>query len=795
MPHTGQPYTPKGHLAHADAAQEVSPYFISRQNFDNSHFSNAAMAFGESEPTFREYCRIIAKHWRLITAIFSCSLTAAGLVVFLMPSIYTATSTVLIEPRAPQVLGINELETGETDAGNEVADDNYYGTEYKILQSRSLAARVIRELNLQSQAFLRAGEHKGLESNLRLPSVLTQAPVTRDPVVADKNAGTLGVGLHIIDTYLKHLTIRSDPGTRLVNIAFSSPDPVLSARIVNAHVQAYIKRGMELHAEASESAEKYLQRKLTELQTRVEKSEKELNDYRRRRGIVADSSGDDNRVALDRLVDLNKALTDQETQRITLEAEDQLIASRHYDALPDISKDAVIENLRQQEARIQGEYASMADQYKPNYPPLAELGAQLRETQRRISQEIHRVATGVALSYTASLQREKALNQKIAQEKDRLLALNDASLKDAILARAVDTNRKLYKNVLERMTQMGMAAGVSASNVSVLDNAVPPLEPSSPKKLLTLVSSGLFGLLLAVSSACFLERLDDTFKDPDDLERYLGLPSLALVPDFRKLNGSASGAKKQLASFLSSTRTKTANPIITGDLGIKWLAAAEAYRSLRLNLLLSRPGNSPKVVLITSGLPNEGKTVTAINTAIAFAQMGSKVLLIDADLRASQCHKFLDMDNSYGLTEVLTGRRRLDEVTHPSPVQGLTCITAGSRPPNPGMLLGSSTMTDVLSVLRSNYDCILIDSAPVMPVTDTLHLMTIVDGVVLVNGPSVPRQRVKYVCTRLAQIHAPLLGIVQNQVDIAMHSATAGYYYPHYHTLPASDGEGDAREA
>ena len=345
--------------------QELSPYFINRTAPEvNSNLSTSAKVFAQDEPTFREYCRVITKRWRFIATLVVCTLALTSLVIFFMTPTYTAMSSVLIEPQAPQILDMRELETQGT---GDVGEENYYGTQYKILQSRSLAARVIRELNLQNELLFRAGA--------------TEAPATgflaqkdsKDPIIQDEDpeAGTLGVRSRVIDAYLKHLTIRPEPGTRLVTIAFSAPDPVLSARIVNAHVQAYIARGTELHAGASRNAEKYLQTKLTELQARVEKSEAVLNDYRRQRGIVADSSDDNNKVAMSRLIDLNKALTEAETQRIMLNADAHLIATRDYAALPAVANDTLIQALRQQQARIQADYASMSDQYKSNYPPLA----------------------------------------------------------------------------------------------------------------------------------------------------------------------------------------------------------------------------------------------------------------------------------------------------------------------------------------------------------------------------------------------------------------------------------------
>lgn len=765
--------------------QELSPYFIDR-SYDEVEpsFSSSAKAIADNGPTFREYCRILTKRWRLIVTVLVGALAMTSLVVFLMPATYTASSTVLIEPQAPQILGITQV---ESEAASDNADDTFYGTEYKILQSRSLAARVIRELHLQNESFLRIGRKETLESKLPVQSG-DSATATQDA-----DAGTLGISYHVIDAYLKHLKIQSDPGTRLVTVSFSTSNPVLAARIVNAQVKAYIERGTELHAAAKVSAGRYLQTKLTELQAQVEKSEVELNAYRRQRGIVGDSSNDNNKVVMGRLVDLNKALTDAETQRIALDADAHLIATQDYDALPAVTNDTLIQTLRQQQARIEAEYASMADQYKTNYPPLAELGAQLQKTQTRIREEIHRVATGISLSYAGAMEREKELNNDIDEEKNRALALNDASLKDAILARAVNTNRELYRNVLERMNQTWMAAGVSASNVSVLDNATPPFQPSSPRKLLALTACGIFALFIGISCACFLERFDDTFKDVADVERCLRLRSLAMVPDFRQLKKATNGTKKRWLRHFTSAQTQADNMAIVADQDNNFSAATEAYRALRLSLMLSR-ATPPKVILITSGTPNEGKTVTAINTAIAFAQMGNKVVLIDADLRNSQCHKLLKIANRDGLTEVLTSRRRFDEVAQPTLVEGLVCITAGSRPLNPGMLLGSSAMVDLLSVLKTTYDFILIDSAPVMAVTDTLHLLSMLDGVVLVIGPNVSRQMVKLVCARLTYLHAPLLGIVQNQVDIKTHGSGNYYYYPLYGKSSNMNGMTDQLE-
>jgi polysaccharide biosynthesis transport protein len=366
--------------------------------------------------------------------------------------------------------------------------------------------------------------------------------------------------------------------------------------------------------------------------------------------------------------------------------------------------------------------------------------------------------------------------------------------------------------VLARMNEMGMAAGISASNVSVVDYAQPPTEPSSPKRLRTFGLYGLFGLLLGIVCTFILERFDDALKDPREVEHLLGIPSLGVVPDVRKLNRSNYGTSRYLStgsterpsngtSFLTKRLRRAPLPlpysaVLAGggapdadrararaiDNLDSFSAASEAYRAIRIGILLSRAEKAPKVILITSSLPGEGKTVTAVNTAVAFAQMGEKVLLIDADLRRSRCHEVLQLAKHVGLTEILIGDRNPEEFVRPTAVHGLYCITAGSTPPNPGVLLSSKRMASILAELAESYDCIVVDSAPLIPLTDTLHLVTVVDGVLLVAGPRTAKEDLRGVCSRLFQIRVNILGVVLNRFPVAGH-----YYRHYYHYEPALD--------
>jgi capsular exopolysaccharide synthesis family protein len=441
----------------------------------------------------------------------------------------------------------------------------------------------------------------------------------------------------------------------------------------------------------------------------------------------------------------------------------------------------LIQNLKQDYAKADADYASLASQFKPDYPELEEVNAHRNELRGRLEHEMQQVAAGIEWSYKAAVSREGELRKEVDAQKTEVSALNDASLQDALLVHEVEGDQTLYRNVLAKINELGVVGGAPANEVSIIDQAEPPTEASSPKKLLTIASAGAGSLLLGFCLALLLERIDDTFKDPDQLERALALPCLGLVPDFASLK-------------------RTVRPLLRRDPGIgEFLGAAEdlpaakggteineTFRAIRIGIVASGGVPAPKAVLITSGTVSEGKTMTAVNTALAFAQMGDRVLLIDADLRRARCHSVLGIPNDAGLGEVLDGRRKAEEVVRSTKVEGLACLTAGSASSNPGALLGSKKMKDLLVYLRAFYDCILVDSAPVMQISDTLLLATMVDGVLLVAGPTTPKQVLQTVCSRLDMVRAKTLGVVLNRLDIKL--GNDGYYYapdgaPVYHPV------------
>ena len=751
----------------------------------------------DAEQELWEYWDIIRRRIKLIAGLFVIAELLTLLLVLVMTPLYTGLSTIQIEGQAPSPPVLQSNSNNNQLSSEDVA--SFYRTQYEILKSRTLAAMVIRDLALEHNPYftkkpslvrrLLSWPGSLFSSNLRIRAADLQ------------RANILGIKAEMIDKYLAGLTIRPEYDTRLAEVAFTSPDPVLAAKISNAHVQAYIQDGYERRSHSNEAAQRFLEGELGELEKRVEKSEAALYDYRRGRGDVTPSTGNKNQMLSDRLAAINKALVDAEEARIALQAEVETINNNNYEAVPAVVSNALIQNLKVQLSQLQGRYANMASEYTPDYPDVARLHAQLLEVQRREQQEINRVISSIKSKYQSALDRETQIKNQLESEKAKAMALNDASLHDAVLSREVNASQALYGSVLESIKLLGLSSGSQVTNVSVIDTASVPMAPSSPKKKLSLVLSGFLALMTGIGLAFVLERSDSGLKSADEVQQYLRLPSLATVLRFsgtrerglagRPLiqlpkfsansNGKYTDAVRRLASGPDPDECPIANHDANGKAPSPTLfaLASEAYRAIRTSLMLSRPESSPKTIVFTSAIAGEGKTVAASNTAIAFAGMLDRILLIDSDLRRPRCHEVLNCEANPGLTEVLTGLCELNDAIQPTAVKGLFLLSAGANPPNPSELLGSRKMREILAVVESVYDHVLIDAAPILPVSDTVVLSTMVDGVVMVVSAKTEKKLVRDACYRILHVGAKTLGVVLNNVDAAQQRYHAPYYlYP-----------------
>jgi capsular exopolysaccharide synthesis family protein len=760
----------------------LSPYFLKRELpplQDQSVISDLPIA--PLELNIRDYWLTIRKHFTLITSFLLVAAFGTALILFQTTPIYTATSTLLIERNAPQVLDLRQVLVEPISS----EEFNYYKTQYEILRSDGIATEVLRQLNLE-QDLLPADQvsARGLFARLRyrfshwLGSTgiarFAPSPVRRHRHFTDE--GGQEVKPRLLEKYLKDLEIEPITGTRLVRVHFNSVDPELSARVANTHAEIYIRQGLELNRQTTREAQRFLEEKLVELKDRVEKSEAALNMYRRDHGILSLNDKED--VVVQRLDELNKNLTAAEGERISLEALVRQIQSNHYDWLPAVVSNELIQRLKQESSRLEGEYTKLATRFKAGYEPLDELKNQFDRTKGRLDDEIQKVAESVQTSYQAAVIKEKELRAKMDEQKSIALAQKNTGVEYAILAREADTNRQLYDSVLQRMKETEVESDARVSNVSVLTRARAPERPSKPKWIEDLLIAGALALFFGLVASFLIESLDNTLKNPRDVERYLGLPSLAVVPDFRIANGSpyAPSGRRRL------TNGNGTELVVPGVSQGRFSTVAESYSTLRTALMLSRAGDPPRITLITSATRAEGKTVTAANTAMLFARTGARVLLLDADLRRPRCHRVFHIENRTGLCEVLVGQIEAEQGICSTKIDKLFLMTAGSTPPNPGELLGSTSMSDLLVRLRDLYDFVIIDSAPVILVSDALPLSAMVDGaVVVVNGPETPRHLVEETCSRLSNVGARLLGVVLNRVNTrSADYYYSGYYYPYH---------------
>ncbi len=747
------------------------------------------------------YWRIVLKHYRLIVAVLAGVVTLTLIKVMTETPIYTAETTIMIQPAA-EGGGSNTLEDLVQIEAAANDSDQYYKTQCAILESRALAAGVIKTLGLEhNPIFAGAPAQPGVFDRVieRLSGSArpaAHAPHLRVqlPPGLDENQG---VSAGLVHAYLGALGVSPMPDTNLVKISFSWSDPTLAAQIANAHIVAYEDQQTRMHGAANEDAERYLQSKLIEVKEQLEKSEAALNDYRRRKGIIPGLISLDGKdaVVLDRLADLSKDLTHAQVARIGLEAQVALIRKHDYNSLSAVLDDPEIKSVDKELDALYSQHAALASQFKSSYPPLAKLDAQIHEMQARIAVAVQKKVTALQSEYDEAVEKEKELQAEMDRQRQETLNLNDSAAQYAILQREVDTNRELYNALLTRMKDVEVSGDIHNTNVSVTNSAEAPGAPTSPKKALDLLLASLGGLGLGLAAAFVIEMLDNTLKNPEEAEQYLRLPNLGVVPEFSSVNGKTAYAPRELPLDFGAGGGAAVLPpgreLVTTHGA--YSRVGEAYRNLRTALLMSRAGGPPKVTLITSATSREGKTVTAVNIAVMLAQLGGAVLLIDADLRRARCHRVLAVDNHLGLTEVLTGARQPPDVIRATEIDKLYFLGSGSVPPNPTELLNSTRMAELMAELRDHYEYIIVDSAPVLPVSDSMVLAKLTDGVVIVaNGSATPRQQVRTACARLEYARAKILGVVLNKIKF--HSPDYHYYYHQDYYAYGADNRRDEDE-
>jgi capsular exopolysaccharide synthesis family protein len=711
-------------------------------------------------PHLTDYLKVLHKRrWTASTA-FLLVLASVTVYTFTATPIYEARTRLLIEAENPNVVTFKEV------IDEDQAKADYYQTQYNILQSRALARKTIENLGLWEHPLLNraAGKGKGFSASRLIggavgfvTGIFSSAPAA----AADTSGGEeTEAQSRTIDALLDDLAVSPIRNSRLVDVKFRSPDAALSTRIVNALAKNYIDQNLEYKFSASKEANDWLDEQLAEQRKEVEAAEAKLQAYRERNDAI--SLEDRQNIVVQKLTDLNAAVTRAKTERIQKEAMyKQLRAIESnpaaLDTFPAILANSFIQQQKGELAQLQQQLAQLSEKFGEKHPEIVKTRSAIQTAQMKLQVEISKVVQSVRTEYQAALAQETSMSAALGQQKSEALSMNRKGIEYSVLERDVQSSKQLYENLMQRAKETSVSSELKSSNIRVIDKAERPRDAVFPRKGLNMLLGLLSGAVLAIGLTFFFEYLDSRLKTPEEMKAHLGLPALGMVP------------------ALAPQSWKGREPLI--HIGVP-PGFAEAFRTIRTNVLFSSAEEGARALVITSTGPGEGKTTVASNLAIGFAQAGQRVLLIDADMRRPRVHEVFGRRQEPGLSNVMVGNAKASQSVHKTGVPGLWLLAAGHLPPNPAELLGSQRFRDFVMSLKEHFDLILIDSPPVMAVTDAVIAAHAANGVVFVVGSEMTsRQAARAAVEHLEQGRVHFVGAILNRVDLERNS----YYYSNYY--------------
>ena len=684
---------------------------------------------------------LLKRRWAVLTAMIVLTTVAAVVTVRMIP-IYRATARVELEAESPLVQSLNAVYQKAE------ADDAFLQTQIQVLRSDKLAWRTVEELRLAETPEF---------------SAFRATPGS----AAEKRK------LALIDAFRNRLRVQLVPRTRMLLVGFESSDPRLAAQAATALVNNYVDYNFREKYDATRQVSGFMEQQLDELKAKVEKSQQALVEYERQHEIV--NTSEKQNVLEQMLSDVSRDLTTAESERIQKESLYRQVAARRV-SIAALARSDLLQKLEEKAAELRGQYTEVSAQYGPKFPRALRLQRQMAEYDAQIGREQSRVIERLHNDYQAAVSREKLAAQAFARQKEQLGKLNQLLVQHNILQRDFESNQQLYQSLLQRLKDATVSAGLRSTNIHVVDSALPPAVPVRPRKALNIGLGLLAGVVLGVMAAFVQEGLDRSVNSADQIETLLFAPALAVIP----LDRAARPARALSARWpghpaASRHRGEVALTVCRRPKSV----LAESYRALRTAVLLSSAPRAPRSVLVTSAHMGEGKTVTALNLAQALAQRKGPVLIVDCDLRKGGVARALGLSAEKGISTVLTGADALEDALQQyAPQPSLWVLPCGPVPPNPAELLASDRMAELWKELSGRYEHLVIDSPPVLLVTDATILSTLADGVVLVaESGKTPRGALLRTRRILDDAGARILGVALNKLD----QRHGGYYdYGYY---------------
>jgi len=707
--------------------------------------------------------RVLMKQRFTIVAVTIFSFAAAAWYAFRTPPVYETVSSIEIEPNEFAGSDLAAIFAEEDEGANALQ------TQMRVLESDSVLFQTAQDLDLVR--LIRGGKRG--QSDSSAPGEVT--PQERHTMIGMIKGG---------------LSVTIVPGTRIVEIHYRSTDPKLATEIVNQLVETYSDEDLQTKFERTQHVSAWLQKRLDDLRKQASDTQQQLADYEKAHNIVG--ADENSNLTIQTLEDVSHDLNDAEADRIIKEARVHEFDSLNPDMVALMGDNPSVGALRQQLTELQTQRAQLAAKYGPKHPQLQLLDTQIAKVQAQINGEIALARRQVQQEYQGALGAESALRQRLTEQEDAAYRLNENVAQYAILRHQAELTRNLYDTLEMRLEEASVSAGLSAANITVVDRAVVPLTPVAPRKRTSLLAGLVGGFLVGCVLAFVIESIDDRLQTSEEVENASMLPSLAAVPHMsydptrqrsegREDAGGARRAPQQLITLWDPKSN-----------------SAEAYRGMRSALLLSSIDNPPRVIVVTSAFPAEGKTTTAVNLAIVLAQRNERVLLIDGDLRRGSLYRVFGLsDQSFGLSSVLTQPRMHKELPSPFPeLPTLHVLATGPRPPNPAEMLSSNRMEEQMRQWKEQFDRIVVDSAPLLAVSDTQAMAARADAVVLVARAGVTRKRALIRARDLLwRVNAPVAGVVVNDVDLRLENFytyrygmyTRDYWYAYRQSVSSSN--------
>lgn len=731
---------------------------------------------GQTVVNVHDYLRPLYRRRWLAGSAFSTVLALAFVYAFTATPVYRATARLLIEPSDPNVVTFQEV----------IVERGFFTTDVQttqrdMLRSRSLARAAIERLRLwdhpefgepERSPWLRAlnplRAARRLFSWVRSAVFPPSAPATADGFAdAETRAES-----RAISALLDRLEVTATRQSRIVTLRFSAFEPKLAAEVVNALAELHVERDMEFRYTTSRDASEWLELRIAEQRAKLAASEQALQTYREEHGAAGIE--DRQNIIVRELENLHAAATAATLARVESEARYRDLQDVRGDAealgrFPDILRNEVIQEQRLIVASLRRDRARLAEELGPRHPDMIAVESSLADAEDRLQNEVLAVVDSLRIEFEVASSRERELLLELDQQTQSALALDRTGIEYGVMRREAESNRELYESLLQRAAETGVTGELESSNIRILDTADVPVRPARPRRQLVILLGLLGGGILAGGLVFTMEFVDDRIRTPEDLRTHLEAPYLGMIPFVKpeERDDERSGSVFVDRSDLEILISAGAPP-----------GFAEAIRSVRTNLIFSSADAGCRAVVVTSAAPGEGKSCISANLAVSLAQLGRRTLLVDADLRRPDQHGYFDMKIEPGLTNLLVGESDEGAVVRETAVPGLAVVTAGKTPPNAADLLGSERLAGFLDSCRNDFDWIVMDTTPILPVTDALQVARSVGSVLFVVGSETTSRRVAAdALEKIAQTGARVLGTTLNKAALERHP----YYYARYY--------------